>query len=55
MSKLHSLKSNPFSWAEATNEVEFDPENDDDNNLHFLMNGGFSKQSRSKGNDFESS
>ena len=41
--------------AEARNQVEFDSENDDDNNLHFSMNGGFSKQSRYKGNDFESS
>ena len=31
--------------TEATNDVKFDSENDDDNNLHFLMNGGFSKQS----------
>ena len=29
--------------AEARNEVEFDSENDDDNNLHFSMNEGFSK------------
>ena len=33
----------------------FDSENDDDNNLNFSMNVGFSKEIRSKGNDFESS
>ena len=44
-----------FGKAETRNEVGFDSENDDDNDLHFSMNGGFSKESCPKGNDFESS
>lgn len=40
---------------ESGNAVGFDSENDDDDDLHFAMNGGFSKESRPKRNDFESS
>ena len=44
-----------FGKAETRNEVGFDSENDDDNDLHFSMNRSFSKENCPKGNDSESS